>query len=866
GATAGSGSGNTVSNNFNVGVTTINWTAKDGANNTITGTTTVTISAIPTATITVTTQDSLCLNTVLTASGGTSFQWVNGGSTVSTGQTLSLPLANCSGTLPFAPTSAARNFNVFVSGAVTATAGDTHGPVAMGGDLYLSGQTIFTMNTTGSYPTGSMNDANNYGMVIGGSVKYSLGNQSMINQGYLRIGNSTGSQIWYTDNNNAATNLKLTATGAGFNGNPSLMLQRPQATGTATQTHGLDFAGAFNTFTTESNRISNWSSTNASFLNKINIASGPNPHVMLVDNKINYIDLTVAQLNNLFNQGSIIFDNTPNANRTLVINVLASGTINWLPANFGGLSESDAAYIIWNFNGNCILNVNGSNPIYGTLLAPGAAVTKNNNNNFNGQIVAQALRVGSGEIHYYPFTSNLGYPGCSNTFQLYVTNSAGCSSSVSASYTYVAPLNTEKYTIVGLDAVTLADNNYVQSGGVGVNNNGGTATVQGSSSINGNGTFLKAPVLSVASTANVPTRYTTRANYVLPAMQYYTGTYTTGTYTVNQNQTVTLSANYGDLYISRGANVTLTGSTFKSVTIEETAKVTFTAATINLQKLIVGNNVLSGSAIANFNSGASVRISSQMTVGMKSIVNQANNRVYFYLGNDAIADKVIVKGGGAVVNGVVLAPTGNIKVGTDAQNPTVMNATATNCTQTNGCVPVTYNGWTKNYDGTYTFKYTVSNSCKNGISFYAFELKNGSSALSWSSGGGYTWEIENGTNNPYRSIKFQHPSPTMSQNSPSDVLYYTVSASDFNAMPTIRVTVHYGNNPTVQYTFNRDGCGTTIMPPPCTNTTMTGLFIGKTVTGDKCTYWNTMCGNNVQSRIAPAYVYQQPASSPPQPL
>ncbi|RYY89611.1 MAG: HYR domain-containing protein, partial [Chitinophagaceae bacterium] len=40
GATAGSGSGNTVSNNFNVGVTTINWTAKDGANNTITGTTT----------------------------------------------------------------------------------------------------------------------------------------------------------------------------------------------------------------------------------------------------------------------------------------------------------------------------------------------------------------------------------------------------------------------------------------------------------------------------------------------------------------------------------------------------------------------------------------------------------------------------------------------------------------------------------------------------------------------------------------------------------------------------------------------------------------------------------------------------------
>lgn len=854
GATTGTGTGVGVTSNFNVGVTTVTWTAKDATGNTLTGSTTVTINAIPTASITVSANDTLCLNTVLTGSGGATYQWLNGGSVVGTGQTLSLPLANCTGTIPFAPTAAAKNFNVFVSGAVTATGGDTHGPVAMGGDLYLNGQTIFTMNTSGTYPSGNLNDANNYGMVIGGRVQYTTGNQSTVNQGYLRIANATGSQLWYVDNNNNPTNLKLTATGAGFNGNPSLTLQRVQATGTATQASGLDFTSAFSSLNTESNRISSWSSSNASFLNKITIGSGSNPHVTLADNKINYIDLTVTQLNNLINQGSIIFDNKPTATRTLVINVLSSGTINWTPANIGGISEADGAYILWNFNGSCTLNLNGSNAVYGTLLAPGASITKSNGNNLNGQIIAQALRVGSGEIHYYPFASSLGYPGCSNTFQLYVTNSAGCTSTVPATYTYQAPVNTEKYTILGLDAVTLADNNYVQSGGVGVNNAGGTATVQGTSTISGGGTFLKAPVQSIANTATVTTRYTAQAGYTLPAMQYYSAGYTNlVNYNVGQGQTVTLSSNYADVYVAKNATVTLTGTTFKSVTIEEGATVNFTNTTVNMTTLLVGNNNNTGIARANFVANAQVRISGSMTIGKKSIVNGANNRVYFYLGTDAVTDKVVAKGGGSILNGIVLAPTGNIKVGTDAQNPTVTAATATNCTQTDGCIIITYNGWTKNYDGTYTYKYTVTNKCQNGISHCAFELKNNSTALSWTAGNGsYAWGITNGTNNPYSCIKFEHPSPSLADGG-SDVLSYTVSASDFNSLTTIRATVKFGNNETT-YTFNRDGCSTTIMPPPCTNSYMTGIFVGKTVTGDKCTYWNSLCGGSTSRMVTPTYV------------
>jgi hypothetical protein len=854
GATVASGTGYIVNSNFNIGTTTITWTLKDAAGNQTVGSTTVTIYALPTAGITLTSNDSLCVKTVLTGTGGTSYQWLNGGSVVGSGSTLTLPLANCSGTVPFTPTASAQNFNVFVQGAVTASAGDTHGPVAMGGNLVLGGQTIFTMNTSGSYPSGTMNGASNYGMVIGGRVIYSGGNQSTVNQGYLRIGDATGSQIWYVDNNNAATNLKLTATGAGFNGNPSLMLQRTQPSPSATLASGLNFTNAFSAFATENNRINSWSSSAQSFLNKITIAAGSNPHITLADNKINYINLTAAQLNALNGQGSIIFDNAPTATRTLVFNVTLSGNFSWTPANLGGLSEAHGAYIIWNFNGSGSVGVDGSNPVYGTVFAPSSSVEKNNANNLNGQIIGQSLKVGPGEIHYYPFTSSLGYPGCSNEFTLKVMDANGCQASAPAQYTYTAPLNSDTYTILGLDAVTLTDNNSVQSGSVGVNNAGGIATVQGTTSINGGGAFLKAPVQNVAATAIVPTRISAAAGYMLPAMQYYTAGYTgLLNYTVPQNQSVTLASNYGDLYITKGATVTLTGTTFKSVTIEEGATVNFTSATVNMQTFTVGNGNNTGIAKATFITRANVRISGVMTIGKKSIVNQANNRVYFYLGSDVATDKVVVKGGGSVLNGVVLAPTGNIKVGTDAQNPVVTNATATNCTQTDGCTKVVYNGWTKNYDGTYTYKYTVSNACQNGVSHFAFELKNGSSALGWSYGSTYAWGITNGTNNPYRCIKFEHPSPDMSNNSVSDVLTYTVSAADFNALTTIRVTGKYGNSETT-YTFNRDGCSTTIMPPPCTTSYMNGLFVGKTVSGDKCTVWNSLCGSGSVARIAPAIV------------
>ena len=309
----------------------------------------------------------------------------------------------------FNPVAPAQGFNIFTRNNITAKAGDTHGPVAMGGDLQLNGSTIFTMNTSGTYPTNNLNDYNNYGMVIGGKIIYTGGNSSQVNQGFLRIGDATGSALWYTDNNNAATNLRITP--GGFNSNPQLTLQRQQATGTATAGSGLNFATAFSQLVINSSKINGLSSgTCTALLNKIVIPTVSNPHITLADNKVNLIQMTGAQLNNLSSSGSIIFDNKPSATRIVVWNIIASGSFTWTTPNLAGIDESNGTYMIWNFYNTTGVTLAGGNSVYGTILAPSADVVKSGANNLNGQALAKSFEMAYGEVHYYPFAGLI--PDC----------------------------------------------------------------------------------------------------------------------------------------------------------------------------------------------------------------------------------------------------------------------------------------------------------------------------------------------------------------------------------------------------------------------------------------------------------------------
>lgn len=308
----------------------------------------------------------------------------------------------------FNPVSPALGFNVFARNNVTLQAGDTHGPLAMGGNLVLNGNTIMSMNTTGTYPNGAGNN-DNYGLVIAGRVIFTSGNTSTLNKGILRIGDTTGAQLWYRDNNNNPTNLQVTS--GGYNSNPRVQLQRVQPD-SATLPHNINFAQAFSQMITYSNYISGYNNSTAcnSMLNRITIPASNNPHISLSDTKVNYISLTTAQLTDLNNQGSIIFDDAPSAARIVVINVEGTGSYSFSPPNFGGISEPDGRFILWNFHGVTSLTLTGGNSVYGTIYAPLAGINKTGANNSNGQVIGQSVAIACCEIHYYPFEGNL--PQC----------------------------------------------------------------------------------------------------------------------------------------------------------------------------------------------------------------------------------------------------------------------------------------------------------------------------------------------------------------------------------------------------------------------------------------------------------------------
>lgn len=314
----------------------------------------------------------------------------------------------------FNPLAPVLGFNVFTNGSLTAGAGDTHGPVAMAGDLILAGSTIFTMNTTGTYPTNTLNHTDNYGMVIGGKIEYQFGNASQLNRGYLRMGSTVGSTLWYISDNGQPANLRVVREGDNYSSQRALHSARPHDMGTVTSAHNINFDNAFTRLRSNSLAVKNLFSNAAcsSYLNIITIPNENNPKIRLVENKINYINLTTTQLTQLNAQGSITFEDKPSLTRIVIINIIGTGTYNWQTPNFAGVDEDNGAFMLWNFSGLTGLNIQGGNSTYGSILAPDAVINKTGGNNTNGQVASQSLAINHGEIHYHAFRGMI--PDCSS--------------------------------------------------------------------------------------------------------------------------------------------------------------------------------------------------------------------------------------------------------------------------------------------------------------------------------------------------------------------------------------------------------------------------------------------------------------------
>ncbi len=322
------------------------------------------------------------------------------------------------------PTAPASGFNVFLEKGATFTNNETEGPVAMGGNLTIGASYQVSTNYTGTYTVNGVKVT----LLVGGKVIYSGGNSLQVNQnGYVKIGDSTGSYVWYKDNNNAYSPIRITP-GSNYNSAPKISLSaNSQALGVSAsnnpvfQSNLIDFSSAFTTMKYRSASISTCTD-NTLLFNSLGLplllhTLLPSQVKVTLATGINYLNLSGTDMNAVQN---FTFNNQPDATHILIVNVNAPGTFNWNVWNSGGIGGSNTPYILYNFYNTTTLNIQGNGAVEGTVFAPYADITKTANQaNIEGQVIAQSYIHNGGENHYFPFSPTVN----------------GCAAKPAASYT-----------------------------------------------------------------------------------------------------------------------------------------------------------------------------------------------------------------------------------------------------------------------------------------------------------------------------------------------------------------------------------------------------------------------------------------------
>jgi len=304
---------------------------------------------------------------------------------------------------------------------------------------------------------------------------------------------------------------------------------------------------------------------------------------------------------------------------------------------------------------------------------PSAGITVSNADAFCNKLTLTAGSGGSGATYKWVSGSSiiattqqlsLGLANADGVYSVSVTVN-GCTSAT-ASYNYQKQNLASSYTILAFDDVELGENNIVASGSVGVTSARGEAEFHKNSSVASPGSFVKAkyidkdgsnitisnPVNSAATGITLPTMLLNTANTNnLPNKD------------VNQNTTAAVSGNYKNLTLKKGSNTTLTGNTFGTIRVEQGAQVTFTAATLNIDKLQVVKGPRNGYSYVRFAPNTNVLISSSVTIGSQVYINPDNNKVTFYMGDKKNDDeRFTIKGGDTKVTANIYLPDGKLKV------------------------------------------------------------------------------------------------------------------------------------------------------------------------------------------------------------
>lgn len=369
---------------------------------------------------------------------------------------LTLLLFNAHQVSAQSPTSAAQRFNVFVKGDATLQSNETEGPVAVGGNVTTNQYQISFDKQHGAL---FVNGAS-IGLAVRGAVKLNSGSLMVNGDNYVKIGNCSPSdasganlKIWYKDNNNAASTIRITENNKQYWETPNITINAnvntwsPSVSETVnpvcenvfgTGANQIDIEGAFTTFIKRSNQLKDMADNLPIRDQNGNImASAPmgpyldpnvignNPKIIVDPNKINVLTVSAAVWNKIGNaniegipQGPQLGQTSPNTSFGLIINIVdfptfcgvtGSNKINF--PGFGGLSDPQGSYVIYNFpDATKGITLGGNAQISGTIFAPQADVVKENNGNINGQIIAKSFVHKSDEVHFWPFLPSIPEP------------------------------------------------------------------------------------------------------------------------------------------------------------------------------------------------------------------------------------------------------------------------------------------------------------------------------------------------------------------------------------------------------------------------------------------------------------------------
>ena len=285
----------------------------------------------------------------------------------------------------------ALGYNAFVRYGVSLTSGDSEGPLAMGGDLTLNGLFTAAAHTAGTLYYDNESQASS--LVVNGKINYVANEGIHLNNGFVKIGDLSGSIAHDIDDNNAVNNTRITQ--GGYNDEPRIHVQRNQNVSTVNAIDIIDFEAAFVALDSSAMYYSE-------FPNNVQLQEGNK--ITLLDNSFNVLHLTGEELNNLTN---FTFNNQPTPTSPLIINIDQEEDFIWDVQNQAGIGDQHGAHIIFNFynNSSSITLDDGGATVIGTVLAPNSHVIKRTSGNINGQLIAASYDHISGELHQQVFNT-----------------------------------------------------------------------------------------------------------------------------------------------------------------------------------------------------------------------------------------------------------------------------------------------------------------------------------------------------------------------------------------------------------------------------------------------------------------------------